>query len=212
MNLLESVEVRWFFAPSRPLVPALTQWFAAVPLEADDRLDHYYFDARRPDLNAKDRSAGSAGAKLEFKYRVGSLGPTYFAPGVQGELERWAKLSLTLAAGSNETIEAFRDSVSVKKQRRLRKFSYDAGSPFEVSIADRPTVGCGFELTCIEAVRGGQRIEAVTVGLESFGAPDSRLAALQATARVVFAERPLLQLASEDSASYSTWLIRSFAA
>lgn len=205
MDWLESVEVRWFFAPEHPVVEELRQWFGHVEIEHDDRRDHYYFDQRRPDLNAKDRTGGSNPPKLEFKYRVGSLGPTPFAAGVIGDLERWAKLSLQL---DNDTIAAFPLSVSVQKARRLRKFEYSHGEVTEVATDKRIGAGCGVEFTTIEASRHAQVEQAVTFGLEAFG--PVALLTLQASARALFQERPALELGAANSGCYSSWLIKRF--
>ncbi|HET9932503.1 MAG TPA: hypothetical protein VFQ35_17495 [Polyangiaceae bacterium] len=206
MDWLESYEVRWFFAPEHPVVEDLRQWFGDVPIEHDDRKDHYYFDQRRPDLNAKDRTTGK-GSKLEFKYRAGTLGPTHFAPGVVGDLERWVKLSLKL---DDDTIEAFPLSVAVQKARRLRKFEYSHGDVTEVPAEKKVMAGCGVEFTAIAASRHAQVEHAVTLGLEAFGPPEAALAALQSTAHQVFQERPALELGAANACSYSTWLIKTF--
>lgn len=206
MDWLESYEVRWFFTPEHPVVEDLRQWFGEVPIEHDDRKDHYYFDQRRPDLNAKDRTTGKS-SKLEFKYRAGTLGPTHFAPGVVGDLERWVKLSLCLG---DDTIEAFPLSVAVQKARRLRKFEYSHGEIAEVLAEKKVMAGCNVEFTAIAASRHAQVEQAVTLGLEAFGPPDAALAGLQATAHKVFHERPALELGAANSCSYSTWLIKTF--
>lgn len=206
MDWLESYEVRWFFTPEHPVVDELRTWFADVPIEHDDRKDHYYFDQRRPDLNAKDRTTGS-GSKLEFKYRAGTLGPTHFAPGVVGDLERWVKLSLKLG---DDTIEAFPLSVAVQKARRLRKFEYSHGEIGEVPADKKVMAGCGAEFTALAASRHAQVEHAVTLGLEAFGPPEAALLALQATAHEVFRERPALELGAANSSAYSSWLIKTF--
>ncbi|MFZ5892030.1 MAG: hypothetical protein ACOY0T_13320 [Myxococcota bacterium] len=207
MDWLESLEVRWFFSPDHAVVEELRDWFADVDIEHDDRVDHYYFDPRRADLNAKDRTGGPKGNKLEFKYRVGTLGPTHLAPLVVGDLERWAKLSLKLGA---DTIASFPLSVGVNKARRLRKFVYENGASNEVAADQSLTAGCGVELTTIEATRSSQLEQAVTFGLEAFGPTEVVLDALRSTAHVLFRERPNLRLNAEDSASYSGFLVRRF--
>lgn len=207
MHWLESIEVRWFFSPEHPVVEELRQWFGHVAIEHDDRCDHYYFDQRRPDLNAKERTGGPDSAKLEFKYRVGTLGPTYFAPGVVGDLERWTKLSLAIG---DDSIAAFPLSVAVRKARRLRKFEYSHAQLAEIPIDKKIAAGCGAEFTTIEASRHAQVEPAVTFGLEAYGPPEVALGALQSTSRLLFQERPALELGAANSGSYSSWLIKRF--
>jgi len=210
MNLNESLEVRWFFAQDELLVEELNEWFGDVPLEQDDRVDHYYFDRQRPTLNAKDRGGGAKGPKLEFKYLVGSLGPTCLAPSVLGDLERWTKLSFQLGADTSDRIASFPASVAVKKSRRLRKFEYTAGTARPVSVDKMPSAGCGVELTMLEATRAGQSAQAVTFGFEAFGSSEVVFGALLSTASEVFGERPGLTLSAAQSQNYSRWLIRTF--
>jgi hypothetical protein len=211
MNVIESLEVRWFFAQDLLLVEELNEWFGDVPLEAGDRTDHYYFDRQKPSLNAKDRG-GPKGSKLEFKYRTGSLGATCLAPGVQGDLERWTKLSFQLGADTKETLASFSGSVAVKKARRLRKFEYSGGQASPVAADKMPSAGCGVELTSVEATRAGQVVHAVSFGLEAFGSSEVIFGALLSTASALFGERPGLKFTAADSHNYSSWLIRKFAA
>ncbi len=52
----------------------LEELYKEAPLETDgDRVDHYYVDRERQDLNAKAR--GGEKPKLEYKYLVAHLAP-----------------------------------------------------------------------------------------------------------------------------------------
>src|SRR5262245_42172451 len=94
LDILESLEVRWFLPASTPALAALDKWFASTP-DQGERVDHYLATGRR-DLNFKARIAKAQPAKVETKFLVGSLGVIELAPNVSGELQRWTKLSLSL--------------------------------------------------------------------------------------------------------------------
>jgi hypothetical protein len=205
MDVVESLEMRWFLAPERAELAELEQWFAGVAAEQDGRLDHYYVDPRSPELGLKQRCEPGKPAKLELKLRTGALGAVALAPGVLGELERWTKLSLS--SGAPE-IAAHPQSIAVSKRRKLRKLSFCAGEAAEVPSSERPDAGCSVELTRIEASRGAGRIVAHTFGLEAFGAESELLGALEASAHRLFAERPGLRLEAASSSGYPSWLSR----
>jgi hypothetical protein len=52
----------------------------------------------------------------------------------------------------------------------------------------------------------------VTFGLEAFGSAELIFPALLGTASELFRERPRLRFSAAHSDSYSSWLIRTFAA
>jgi hypothetical protein len=196
MDVLHSLEIRWFFEVGSPLVTDLEQWFENEPLENDgDRVDLYYVDAERADLNAKAR--GGEKPKLEYKYRTGVLGSMSLAANVTGTVERWNKEARI---------------IKVSKQRRQRKFAFEAGVVAPVHVGARPNAGCGFELTTIGASRGTQVATACTLGFEAFGSPPVSLEALTGAVRLAMAERPNLRLLGSQSENYSTWLLRHFEA
>ena len=208
MDILESLEARWFFAGHDPNIADLNDWFKDVPIENDGRRDFYYFDPQRPDLNAKERTGEGKPPKLEFKYRVGILGSTRFTPSVVGQLERWIKVSVALPSAA---ISSDARCVEVKKKRRLRKFKFEAGTCVEVSAKDRPEAGCGVEFTELTGVRAGGSKQGCSFGLEAFGPPPVSLEGLQNTIRMLAAERPSLRLDAAQSSNYSSWLIGEFA-
>jgi hypothetical protein len=208
MDLLESLEVRWFFVSSHPTVAEVRDWFESVPVLHDGRRDFYYFDPHRPDLNAKERTGEDGTPKLEFKYRVGELGSTQLLPGVSGTLERWTKVSVEL---TSRAISSDARCVEVSKERRLRKFEFVAGTCAEVAAKERPQAGCTVECTELTAARAGLVKRACSFGLEAFGPAPVSLGGLEGTLRLLAVERPDLRLEAAQSLSYSGWLTREFA-
>src|SRR5262245_37725001 len=94
MQLVDSLEVRWFLADADPALAIVQRWFSSVEPEPH-RIDNYLLTGRS-DLGIKTRSVHNEPTKLETKYLAGSLGLIELAPGVRGNLERWRKLSSTL--------------------------------------------------------------------------------------------------------------------
>src|SRR5882724_12110012 len=76
----ESVEVRWFLPNDERVISAVHAWFKAVPAERERRDD--YLNTGRDDLGFKARDIEKQPAKLETKYLIGSLNAVQFAPGV----------------------------------------------------------------------------------------------------------------------------------
>ena len=72
MEILESLEVRWFLPPGASVGPVLESWFGPTQDEGK-RIDHY-LRTGRSDLNLKARLEEGKPAKVETKYLVGSLG------------------------------------------------------------------------------------------------------------------------------------------
>ncbi len=195
--LHESVEVRWFLSEEDPRVLSLRRWFEDVKVEGE-RHD-YYVPTARADLGIKVRDEKEQAPKLETKFLVKDEGERTFGANLKGRFQRWKKVSMELADFSRSDRASL---TRVGKERQLRKFAFDEGQAKPVSILDRPESGCGFELTRID-VDGKVSF---SIGLEAFG--DDREAAFEATAKIVFAERPDLVLAVADSLSYPAWLSR----
>ena len=204
MDVVQSLEVRWFFPVESETAALLDAWFKQAPLENDgDRKDFYYVDPERPDLNAKAR--GGKQPKLEYKYRVGSIESLRLTPNIEGHVERWTKLSLPVDGGLSQHSTI----IGVSKSRRQRKFSFDGQSVSEVHVTDKPAAGCGVEVTTIQATLGTQTVTACSFGFEAFGAQLS-IEALLGVVRKLSGERSDLHLPASASHNYSSWLIHSF--
>jgi len=205
MDILESLEVRWFLPPDSKTSAALDAWFKSTP-EEGTRIDHYLATGR-DDLGFKARIAADQPTKVETKYLLGSLGVVELAPEISGELQRWTKLSLEL-----DDPKLRRDGtwLSVTKKRRLRKYAValmpTAGAT-EVAIKDRPGVGCGVELTKLEYTTNAKDCVEWTFGLEAFGPKTQLLDVLQAVCRAITSESTLPELRAEWTASYASWLL-----
>lgn len=148
MEILDSLEVRWFLPSNASAGPALEQWFGSTRDEGE-RVDHY-LATRRVDLSFKARLAKGKPTKVETKYLVGSLGVVDFAPKMSGDLQRWAKLSLALDDPALQQDGAW---LAVAKKRQLRKFAVamtPAPAATEVSPDAYPPIGCGVELTRLD--------------------------------------------------------------
>ena len=204
MDVVQSLEARWYFPVESGTAVLLSDWFKQAPLENDgDRKDFYYVDPERPDLNAKAR--GGKQPKLEYKYRVGSIESLRLAPNIEGHVERWTKLSLPVDGGLSQ----YSRIIGVSKSRRQRKFAFDGQGVSEVSVTDKPAAGCGVEVTSIQATLGTKIQTACSFGLEAFGAQLS-VEALFGVVRKLSGDRSDLQLPASASRNYSSWLIHSF--
>lgn len=97
---LKTREVRWFLP--KPW-PDLVQWFEGLSVDAysrEVREDRYLLLPRQVALGVKVREG-----RLELKYRIGTPGRVWVAPGVPGRLEEWEKFSLQTEADGPCTIE-----------------------------------------------------------------------------------------------------------
>jgi len=202
MEVVQSLEMRWFFPDDDARAAELRDWFGAVSVEGGDRVDRYYIDPHRPDFSLKERTEQGKASKLELKYCVGVLGQTRLVADVVGDLERWTKLSLE----AQESLATKPGIISISKSRRIRKLRYSGAGVDEIAASERPDAGCNVELTHIEATRGNERAVATTFGFEAFGPESDVLDALQGAARRIFAERPGLSLEASTSRSYVSWL------
>ncbi|MBU8900929.1 hypothetical protein KRR26_35565 [Corallococcus sp. M34] len=203
MEIVDSLEVRWFFDGSHPAASVVRDWFGSSSME-ERRVD-YYLATNRGDIGFKARVVERQPVKVETKYLLGSLGAVHLSTGVVGNLERWRKLSLAL---DDSLLK--RDGVwlAIQKERRLRKFAFEDGTTREVLKSARPVAGCGVELTriCCQLSEQSSPIDGWTLGLEAFGPESTLLAALQGGAREAFAVCPQIALGKECSASYPEWV------
>jgi hypothetical protein len=205
MDILESLEVRWFLPADSQAGSALERSFASAEQEGA-RVDHYLAIGRH-DVSFKARVVDDQPAKVETKYLLGSLGIVQLMPATIGELQRWTKLSLELDDPKLRNQGLW---VSVTKKRRLRKYAVTLGPPptaTEVPIKERPPVGCGVELTDLTYTINGACRRERTYGLEAFGPATQLLDVLQVTCRAIVGTSAPPELPASWTASYSTWLL-----
>jgi hypothetical protein len=203
MDVLESLEVRWFMSDFDPVVAVAVSWFGPASREGS-RVDDYLLTGRT-DLGFKARAVENQPTKIETKYLIGSLGAVTIAPGVTGKLERWRKLSLALEDPKLKKDGAW---LTVEKDRQLRKFAFQSGAASEVPVGARPDAGCGVELTRLRYWSVGEPNvrTAWTLGLEAFGPEDGLLQVLQTTCGAAFSGGLQLSVDSACSMSYPEWL------
>jgi hypothetical protein len=204
MDIVESLEVRWFLPADNQARAALEKFFASAQQE-DARVDHYLATGQDA-IGFKARLEPGKPAKVETKYLVGSLGIVELAPKMSGDLQRWTKLSLELDDPELRRDGAWR---SVTKTRQLRKFAVTlaTGAAAEVPITQRPDVGCGVEFTRLEYRAGGTDRVEWTFGLEAFGPAAQLLDVLQATCRAITRQPTVPDLPAAWTASYPRWLL-----
>ncbi|WP_437588172.1 hypothetical protein [Sorangium sp. So ce1000] len=200
MNICDSIEVRWFLPADDARVQQLASWFSRASSEPP-RTDRY-LRVQRADLGVKQRG-GSGTACLETKFRASAFGPIHFSRTIQGELERWTKLSHACTGDDAE-----RGWTTLNKARRVRVFGVASGCVAEATGGKLPGAGCAVELTRVDIVdsKGDAAPAAWTLGLEAFGPPQTLLEALYGVGRAVFAEQPDLRLEVADSKGYPAWL------
>ena len=205
MEILESLEVRWFMKQEQSAAAALQKWFASTPDEGE-RADHYLATDRN-DLSFKARLSAGKPAKVETKYLVGSLGVVDLAPHMIGELQHWTKLSLAL---NDPKLKQHGAWLEVKKTRQLRKFDVSTAPALlakEVAADAFVPIGCGVELTRLEyQIADTPRIE-WTFGLEAFGPKTQLLEVLRATVESIKAQAGLPPLRPSQTLSYASWLL-----
>jgi len=189
MDILDSLEVRWFLASGDPALLALDAWFAADTPESD-RTDHYLVTERN-DLGFKARLVAGQPARVETKFLVGSLGPVQLGPDAIGVLERWRKVSFVTDDADLEKEGAW---LPVTKSRRLKKIAHDGG---QTTAA---------ELTQLEYTWRGERTVEWTFGVEAVGPAPELLAILLAAWQSTGEGLAGVSLRSEGSLSYASWL------
>src|SRR5262245_34547929 len=205
VNILDSLEVRWFLPADSKASAMLETWFKSAA-EDGARTDHYLATGRH-DLGFKARIAADQPVKVETKYLLGSLGVVEPAPEMFGELQRWTKLSLELDDPRLQRAGAW---LAVMKKRRLRKYAVtltSAAAATEVPFTARPDVGCGVELTRLEYTNNAIKCVEWTFGLEAFGPKPQLLHVLQTVCRTIGGGSALPELRAEWTASYPSWLL-----
>jgi hypothetical protein len=205
MEILESLEARWFMRPEESAAAALQKWFASTPDEGE-RADHY-LTTDRNDLSFKARLAAGKPTKVETKYLIGSLGVVDLAPQMTGELQRWTKLSLAL---SDPELQQHGAWLEVKKTRQLRKFAVSMTPVLvakEVAADAFVPIGCGVELTRLEYQIADTPRTEWTFGLEAFGTKARLVEVLWATVESVTAQAGLPALRAAWTSSYASWLL-----
>jgi hypothetical protein len=206
VEILNSLEARWFLRESTPALKLARPWFEAVSPEPRRR-DEYLLTGR-DDIGFKARVVEGQPIKVETKYRLQTLGDVELAPSVVGRVEGWRKLSLSLDDPELRKQGAWR---GLSKARWLRRFEYRGGEAREVSGQVRLEVGCGVELTELRWQSGAGAAEHVewTLALEAFGAEAALLDVLKATCRAAQGSGLSLELGCEGSMSYPAWLGRT---
>jgi hypothetical protein len=205
MEILESLEARWFMAREGSAVAAIQKWFASAQDEGE-RADHY-LTTDRNDLSFKARLAAGKPTKVETKYLVGSLGVLDLAPQMTGELQRWTKLSLVL---NDPELKQHGAWLEVKKTRQLRKFAISMTPVLvakEVAADAFVPIGCGVELTRLEYQIADTSRAEWTFGLEAFGPKTQLLDVLRATVGSITAQAGLPALRAAWTSSYASWLL-----
>lgn len=207
-----SAEIRWFWAGDPPA--GLKEWFLEAKGDVcaagggeRERQDQYLRDENQVQLGIKRRDTKSSQHKgVEVKGLVAAKQGMLAAGPFVGPIELWAKWgseSLAIDEGS---------TVTIRKQRWLRKFDGAASPPREIEVTPNeqpgpgqtfPNRGCNVELTRIgvEGLAGTWW----TLGFESFGALATVEADLRAAAAVL-SERWPPGLEGGRLASYPAWL------
>ena len=117
MEILDSIEVRWYLPPGASAEGELKEWFRSTKDEGK-RIDDYLATGRT-DLSFKARREEGKPLKVDTKYLIGSLGVVDMAPKISGELQRWTKLSLQL---NDPELKKSGTWLAVTKTRQLRKY------------------------------------------------------------------------------------------
>jgi hypothetical protein len=151
IDIPTSAEVRWFFEGS--LLPGVNEWFSVGHLlsKSESRDDQYLVFPASTSVGVKFRDGN-----LEIKPLVKTLGVREFPASVAGHVQVWEKWSygdkeskpllLQLQQMLTKDTKVW---ITVKKERRLRKYSMDTDKVLEVNPELRPRNGCNVELTKI---------------------------------------------------------------
>jgi hypothetical protein len=195
-----SAEIRYFWKDSPPT--GVEAWFRGgekhpFPTgEGELREDQYVRDATQGELGIKRRGKK---AGLEVKGFV-SPGRSALPAPFAGQVEVWGKWSFaSLEPGAGST-------VTIEKQRWLRKFETGGPKAQEMPIDVLPAEGCNVELTKLRVNDGDVWW---TLGLEAFGTlwTVERNLGLAANALV---ERSPPVFSPQVTASYPSWLSTLF--
>jgi hypothetical protein len=197
-KLLESVEARWFFDPVDERVRSLE--VRCEGLTPEPPREDRYIVTGRDDVGVKIRVTDDAPARMEMKLRIGALGPVALGSEVEGEIERWRKLSIEVDAAA---VCAMDDAIVIRKIRRASTYAVDERGVRAVRAGDRHARACSVEWTRLE--RGGEVI-AFTLAFEAAGAsPADLLGTLQSRAVFVLRARPMPGIGAASSQGYAAW-------
>jgi hypothetical protein len=217
-----SGEVRWFFEGSMP--DDIGRWFGSGDDGHDEaaRVDQYLLLPNCATTGVKVREG-----RLEVKSNMRAAEALGYADEISGYRDTWVKWSckaddvealMTMLGSTGDTW------ASVRKQRRLRKFSFDSGSPVEVDAAGmRIERGCQAEITSLAVYTSpigtpptdDEWADAApwwSLSFEAFApeTPDidtALIGQLDTVARLVFENAPPRPLPLSSSMAYPQWLL-----
>lgn len=184
-GVLLTREVRWFH--DGPLPPEVMDWFTASDDgEVEYRTDRYDIGAARRGVGVKLRNRDA----VDAKFPVHRTGPVTLAPGIEGRVEDWVKLTFPVAPSSTAMAALVVDKEIVTRRHLVR--------------AD-PTAGCEVELVAIAA--GPRR--SWTLALETFGSAGLLEQSLRTGIDGLRAAAPFpqaLRLVGDRSSGYPAWI------
>ena len=207
--MYQSGEIRWFFEGAAPT--DVYRWFeGTAPVRHEPARTHEYLMLPA----CRTTSIKLRQGRLEVKALVTPPEPVDYSFAVSGLRDTWVKWSSGAIDIQRLRTRLQKDAdqyIAVTKERRLRLFSLESGTPEEVGLTEaRLQRGCQVELTSIDARLGGtfRNPSAMwwTLAFEAFGEPTHLLSNLDAAATAVFRREPPIRLDQTDSYSYPVWL------
>ena len=198
--MYDSCEVRWFFPGDAST--AAERWIAAG--------EHSTQQAERTDRYLVLPGCDTAGIKVregnfEIKARISPAEAITWNESIAGFRDAWVKWSRELhdlrgLANHPRDDETW---VDVSKQRCVRLFSFESGSPVEVAPGGPwLSAGCLVEKSIVRAAEE----DYWSFCFEAFGKPDALIGHLDTMVHYVAAEEPSLELPLSASMSYPAWL------
>lgn len=218
--MLRTIEVRWFLEVALDQTRlGIEAWFRARPKLGGGSPDPIVWEPAPPAWRA-DRYLVVPGAddmgikwregRLEIKGREADLGPSTFAPGIEGRRERWIKWAYAGPTIERRFLDLFHDDaaglITVEKRRLQRFLRLDPGGGTIEVVAGAPRErGVDVELAEIR-VGGSPTVSYWSLAFEAFpGNPSIDEAFTGIVAG--FAEGcPALPLAASWSMAYPRWL------